>query len=85
MTRERVTLGREKGSSGRQDAATSGGLRKRVEFGEEEDTINVFQTCPDKMPCVTSHKLSDKVAIKSQGHKSLAATQSGPLSLLKAF
>ena len=41
----------------------------------------MFQTCLGYTPCVEFHKLSDKVPIKSQGQKSSAVTQSGPLSL----
>lgn len=58
-----------------------GGPRKTmaVEFGEGEAKINVFQTRPGLHAMHGVSKLSDNVPIKSQGHKSLAAT---PLTLV---
>lgn len=57
-----------------------------TEFGgKKEIEINLFWTCPSEGPCMKSHKPSEKVPIKNQGQKSLAATQSGPLSLLRAL
>lgn len=88
MGRERVALGREGSGTFREVGCSykweGEEAAMAAEFGEEEE-ISVFQTCLGQVSGVGSHQLADKVPIKSQGQKSPAVTQSGPLSLTRAL